>query len=137
MTAVRGIRNWRGWRKVGWLSFGVVFCVAAVIVFFPNSLLNQRVAAGLTDYLVKQLGPAALCGEVELGWQRVTINDIIHIKLPYLAEINREKLEADLSNGVHVTRTAVMVPTDDETWQLQLLDVLGKLAEGAHAGIGS
>jgi transcription-repair coupling factor (superfamily II helicase) len=67
----------------------------------------------------------------------VTVNDVIHIKLPYLAEINREKLEADLGNGVHVTRTAVMVPTDDETWQLQLLDILGKLAEGAQASIGS
>ncbi len=67
----------------------------------------------------------------------ITINDVIHIKLPYLAEINREKLEVDLGNGVHVTRTAVMVPTDVETWQLQLLDVLGKLAENAHAGIGS
>ncbi len=67
----------------------------------------------------------------------ITVNDVIHIKLPYLAEINREKLEADLGNGVRVTRTAVMVPTDDETWQLQLLDVLGKLAENAHAGIGS
>ncbi len=67
----------------------------------------------------------------------ITINDVIHIKLPYLAEVNREKLEADLGNGVRVTRTAVMVQTGDETWQLQLLDVLSKLAEGAHAGIGS
>jgi transcription-repair coupling factor (superfamily II helicase) len=67
----------------------------------------------------------------------VTVNDLLHIKLPYLAEINREKLETELGNNVRVTRTAVLVSTDDETWQLQLLDVLAKLAEGAHAGIGS
>ncbi|MBL0060263.1 MAG: hypothetical protein IPP40_01900 [bacterium] len=77
MTAVRGFRNWRGWRKVAWLTFGVVFCLAAGIVFFPNSLLNQRVAAGLTDYLVKQLGPEAICGEVELGWRQISIKDIL------------------------------------------------------------
>ena len=77
MTAVRGFRNWRGWRKVAWLIFGVVFCLAAFVVFFPNSLLNERVAAGLTDYLVKQLGPEAICAEVELGWRHVSIKDIL------------------------------------------------------------
>ncbi|MCC6894713.1 MAG: transcription-repair coupling factor [Anaerolineae bacterium] len=66
----------------------------------------------------------------------VTINDFVNIRLPYLAEVNREKLETDLGNGVRVTRTAVMVSTDDETWQLQLLDVLAKLAEGVQSGVG-
>ena len=93
MTAVRGFRNWRGWRKVAWLVFGVVFCLAALIVFFPNSLLNQRVAAGLTDYLVKQLGPEAICAEVELGWRHVSIKDILlpldkHGTMLYIARID-------------------------------------------------
>lgn len=66
----------------------------------------------------------------------ITTNDIIHIKLPYLAEINREKLEADLGKPARVTRTAVMVPTGDETWQLQLLDVLAKLAQRSDTGAG-
>lgn len=66
----------------------------------------------------------------------VTINEFINIRLPYLAEINREKLEADLGNGVRVTRTAVMLSTDDETWQLQLLDVLAKLGDGVQSGVG-
>ncbi len=76
MSGVRGIRNWRGWRKTAWLISGVTFCAVVAIVYFPNSLLNQRVAAGLTSYLVGQLGPEAICGEVELGWRYISLKDI-------------------------------------------------------------
>lgn len=61
-------------------------------------------------------------------------DDIVQIRLPYLAEINRDKLEHDL--GVTVTRTAVEVPMDNDTWQLQLLDVLTKLANAVEITSG-
>jgi transcription-repair coupling factor (superfamily II helicase) len=62
----------------------------------------------------------------------------IEIKLPYLAEINREKLQRDLGNGIAVTRTAIQIPLERETWQKRLLDVLTKLAgaiEVAESGL--
>jgi len=66
----------------------------------------------------------------------ITINDFINIKLPYLAEINREKLESDLGGEARVTRTAVMVSLDDDAWQIRLLDVLGRLSQRADTGMG-
>ncbi|MCA9325722.1 hypothetical protein KDA23_06735, partial [Candidatus Saccharibacteria bacterium] len=66
----------------------------------------------------------------------VTINDVINIKLPYLAEVNREKLEADLGEGVRVTRTAVMLPSYDADWQLRLLSVLERLGAEMQTGVG-
>ncbi len=53
----------------------------------------------------------------------------ILVKLPYLPDINREQLQADLGDDITVTRTAVEVPMDEDTWQLRLLDVLEQLAE--------
>ncbi len=52
------------------------------------------------------------------------------IRLPYLPEINREDLEQKLGDDITVTRTAVEFPlTERDTWQLQLLSVLEKLAQ--------
>ncbi len=64
----------------------------------------------------------------------IHINRVIHVKLPYLAEISRERLEADL--GVPVTRTAVMIAMDDDIWKLRLLDVLKRLGEAVRDGAG-
>jgi transcription-repair coupling factor (superfamily II helicase) len=68
----------------------------------------------------------------------INLNDIINIKLPYLAEVNRERLEARLGEDVRVSRTAVMLPMDgeDAMWQLRLLDVLRFLAEGVKEASG-
>ncbi len=66
----------------------------------------------------------------------VAPDEDVQIKLPYLAEVNREKLERDLSGGVRVTRTAVEISMNSETWQLQLLDVLNKLANAVEVTMG-
>ena len=60
------------------------------------------------------------------------------IKLPYLAEIDRERLAARLGEGITVTRTAVQMPisADTESWQLRLLDVLGQLAQASAVAEG-
>lgn len=77
MTDSRGFRNWRGWRKVTWLVALSAFSMLALIVFFPNTLVNRQIAAGITDYLVAQLGPEAICGEIALGWRQISIRDVI------------------------------------------------------------
>jgi hypothetical protein len=60
----------------------------------------------------------------------------VNIKLPYLVEINREKLERTLGADVRVTRTAIMLPLgDDDTWQLRLLD-LKYLGQSVREGMG-
>lgn len=67
----------------------------------------------------------------------VNLNDVINIKLPYLVEINRERLQVLLGEDVRVSRTAVMLPINDgDAWQLRLLDVLRTLGEGIHEGTG-
>jgi transcription-repair coupling factor (superfamily II helicase) len=56
----------------------------------------------------------------------------VQIKLPYLAEINRESLQKQLGDDITVTRTAVEISLDRDTWQLRLLDVLDKLARAVQ-----
>jgi transcription-repair coupling factor (superfamily II helicase) len=63
-------------------------------------------------------------------------DDQIEIKLPYLAEINREKLERDLGDGITVTRTAVQIPLQRDLWQAKLLNVLTKLAGAVEVAEG-
>jgi transcription-repair coupling factor (superfamily II helicase) len=60
----------------------------------------------------------------------------VEIRLPYLAEVDRQQLNAKLGADVRVTRTAVEIPQTDETWQLRLLDLLEQLArEAANARV--
>jgi transcription-repair coupling factor (superfamily II helicase) len=68
----------------------------------------------------------------------INLNEVVNIKLPYLVEVNREKLETTLGEDARVTRTAIMIPIDetDETWQLRLLDVLLYLAQSVREGMG-
>ncbi len=77
MSLDRGILRRRGWRKLAWLLTSLLFCLAAVVVFFPNSLLNQHVASGLTNYLVSRLGPEAICAEVDLGFRHISLRDVL------------------------------------------------------------
>ncbi len=60
----------------------------------------------------------------------------VEIKLPYLAEINREKLQRDLGDRITVTRIAVQLPLDRDSWQVRLLDVLTKLASAVNVSEG-
>ena len=55
-------------------------------------------------------------------------NGRVDIRLPYLAQINRELLELRLGKGTRVTRTSVEIPMD-ERWQETLLSILDRLAE--------
>ena len=60
-------------------------------------------------------------------------DDLMQIKLPYLGEVNREALAHKLGDEVRVSRTAVAFPMgDDDTWQLQLTDILGQLNQQAE-----
>jgi transcription-repair coupling factor (superfamily II helicase) len=52
----------------------------------------------------------------------------IDIRLPYLAQVNRDVLALRLGKDIRVTRTAVEVPYSQD-WQPRLLTILGKLAE--------
>ncbi len=53
----------------------------------------------------------------------------IYIRLPYLAEIDRNALQDYLANGVRVSRTAVWLPRGlpRRAWQERLLDLLDRL----------
>ncbi|MCB1061077.1 MAG: hypothetical protein KDB65_12690 [Calditrichaeota bacterium] len=77
MDGKRGIGNWRGWRKLVWLVVAAVCCIAGIIVFFPNSIVNQQLAASLTNYMVTKLGPEAICGSVDLGWKHLSLEDVM------------------------------------------------------------
>jgi transcription-repair coupling factor (superfamily II helicase) len=66
----------------------------------------------------------------------VAPDEKIEVKLPYLAEINRDKLQRDLGDGITVTRTAVQIPLEREKWQARLLHVLTKLAGAVEVAEG-
>ncbi|MBZ0304206.1 MAG: hypothetical protein K8J31_31010 [Anaerolineae bacterium] len=60
-------------------------------------------------------------------------DDRVQVRLPYLPDINRDDLQRKLGPSVTVTRTAVELSlADRESWQIQLLDVLTKLARAAE-----
>ena len=61
--------------------------------------------------------------------------DRVLVKLPYLAEVNRDNLQQRLGDNVTVTRTAVEIPLtqDREVWQLHLLSVLEWLTQAVEA----
>jgi transcription-repair coupling factor (superfamily II helicase) len=66
----------------------------------------------------------------------INLNNVVNIKLPYLPEVDRERLQADLGGDVRVSRTAILLPIKDENWQLRLLDILRLLGKGVREGIG-
>jgi hypothetical protein len=59
-----------------WLVVATACFIAGLVVFFPNSLVNQQLAASLTNFLVTKLGPEAICGSVDLGWRHLSLQDI-------------------------------------------------------------
>jgi len=62
-------------------------------------------------------------------------NTTIEIKLPYLAEINRDRLTHAIGGDTRVTRTAVEVRVTDG-WRERLADVLQFLARRVPVGTG-
>jgi hypothetical protein len=66
----------------------------------------------------------------------IYLNNVVNIKLPYLPEVDRERLQATLGDDLRVSRTAVLIPIKDEHWQLRLLDILRLLGRGVREGVG-
>ncbi|MGQ9887185.1 MAG: transcription-repair coupling factor [Aggregatilineales bacterium] len=67
----------------------------------------------------------------------VTVSDdAVLVKLPYLAEVDRQALAARLGPDIAVTRVAVQVPLNGGGWQARLLRVLEQLADGVRAAAG-
>jgi transcription-repair coupling factor (superfamily II helicase) len=64
-------------------------------------------------------------------------DDKIEIRLPYLVEINRERLAGALGADVTVTRTAVEISADQAGWRARLLEVLGFLAQNVRTAVGA
>ncbi len=60
-------------------------------------------------------------------------DDAVLIRLPYLAEVDRDRLAARLGPDITVTRTAVQFPLNGGGWQERLLAVLARLADGVRA----
>jgi transcription-repair coupling factor (superfamily II helicase) len=113
-----------------------------------GSLASETETAAMRDELRDRFGPLppAVEGmlyliEVKLLAQQasatavINLNSIINIKLPYLAEVNRERLQAELGADVRVSRTAVLLPLSPD-WRDRLLRVLRQLAVGVRAGAG-
>jgi len=62
-------------------------------------------------------------------------DDAAEVRLPYLVELDRPRLERNIGGGVRVTRTAVEVPMT-EGWQGRLLEVLVFLATNVRMAVG-
>jgi len=62
--------------------------------------------------------------------------DKFEIRLPYLVEINRERLELRLGVDVTVTRVAIELRTTPELWRERLREILSYLAENVQAAVG-
>ena len=64
--------------------------------------------------------------------------DTVLIKLPYLAEVDRDRLAARLGQDITVTRTAVQFPLNGgDGWKERLLTVLARLGAGVRATAGA
>ncbi|HYO89325.1 MAG TPA: DEAD/DEAH box helicase, partial [Candidatus Limnocylindrales bacterium] len=63
--------------------------------------------------------------------------DRIEIRLPYLVEINRERLETVLGHSTRVTRVAVELPLQADDWRDRLIDSLTFLSERVRTATGA
>lgn len=90
--------------------------------------LPQAVEGLLYQIEIKLLAQA--CGATAIAAR----NGVIEVRLPYLANVNRDLLAARLGVGVRVTRTAIQIPAaQDERWKNRLLDILRRLAESVRS----
>jgi transcription-repair coupling factor (superfamily II helicase) len=68
----------------------------------------------------------------------VSRNGKIEVRLPYLANVNRDLLAARLGVGVRVTRTAIEIAAQpDDRWKPRLLDILRRIAESVRSQAGA
>ncbi|MBE2270433.1 MAG: transcription-repair coupling factor [Anaerolinea sp.] len=65
-------------------------------------------------------------------------DDKIETRLPYLVEVNRDRLAIELGDDVTVTRTAVELALDpaNDDWRYRLIEVLTYLAENVRIAAG-
>jgi len=96
MGGEQGGNRARGWRRLLWLSGAALASLVILVLYFPSAVLNQRAAAGLTDFLVSKLGPEAICAEVELSWQRVVLRDILLPLGEYGTQLEIARIEAHI-----------------------------------------
>lgn len=108
-----------------------------------GSLTRQQDVTELREELLDRFGqlPLAVDGllyqiEVKLLAQRAGATAVqardtmVRVKLPYLAEIDREALADRLGEDVAVTRTAAELHQDrDGMWRIRLIDILERLAD--------
>lgn len=114
-----------------------------------GNLASEHDIHAMREELIDRFGalPAAVEGmlyqiEVKLLAQAcaataiVGRGDRIEVRLPYLVEVNRDRIARELGDDVQVTRTAVEVATGERTgrrktsgpWMPKLLEVLRQLA---------
>ncbi len=110
-----------------------------------GSLTQPEEVHAMRDELLDRFGrlPQAVDGllyqmEAKLLAQHAAATAVIvnatnvQIKLPYLAEINRDALADAIGSDARVTRTAVEVPRDN-AWRERLLKLLAQLSQVAAA----
>jgi transcription-repair coupling factor (superfamily II helicase) len=86
--------------------------------------LPREVLGLLLQLRVKLLAQAANASAIS------NENGQISIRLPYLANTNRQELQNNLGHEARVSRTAIWLPhqdVDEPIWQANLLEVLSKL----------
>jgi transcription-repair coupling factor (superfamily II helicase) len=106
-------------------------------------------AQAMRDELIDRFGalPAAVDGllyqiTVKLLAQSagatavVARRDRVEIRLPYLVEMNRDRLETVLGDGARVTRVAIELPLNDD-WRDRLSDTLTFLSERVRSAAGA
>jgi transcription-repair coupling factor (superfamily II helicase) len=105
--------------------------------------------AAMRAELIDRFGvlPAAVEGmlyqiEIKLLAQAASASAILRredrfeIRLPYLVEVNRERLEATLGRDARVTRVAVELRPKPEVWRERLAEVLRYLADSVRSAVG-
>lgn len=78
---------------------------------------------------VKILGQAVRASAIQKPRERILI------KLAWLPHVKRERLERGLGAGVTVTRVAVELTVEPQTWRARLLEVLSDLPIFAPSGV--
>ncbi|MBW4438818.1 MAG: transcription-repair coupling factor [Pleurocapsa minor GSE-CHR-MK-17-07R] len=114
-----------------------------------GSLSSLEEVAGMRAELQDRFGslPIAVEGmlyqiEIKLLAQAASASAILRrderfeIRLPYLVEVNRERLEATLGSDVRVTRVAVELRTRPELWRERLAEILHYLARHVRSAVG-
>ncbi|MBK6766856.1 MAG: hypothetical protein IPG71_11260 [bacterium] len=90
-------------------------------------MLDQRAAAGLTEFLVAKLGPKAICAHVDVSWRSIALEDILLPLDDYGSHVSIQRIEAAIDplvalaqpgqferiiRGVNIVRPEVVLQSD-------------------------